>query len=53
MRIIKLEMEEEEHRTAVDEVFRSPSAKHPSKVVQSNNEKAEHEKNNISTGTLF
>jgi len=35
MRIIKLEMEEEEHRTAVDEVFRSPSAKHPSKVVQS------------------
>ena len=36
MRIIKLEMEEEEHRTAVDEVFRSPSAKHPSKVVQSN-----------------
>jgi len=29
-------MEEEEHRTAVDEVFRSPSAKHPSKVVQSN-----------------
>ena len=42
MRIIKLEMEEEEHRTAVDEVFRSPSAKHPSKVVQSNNEKAEH-----------
>ena len=36
MRIIKLEMEEEEHRTAVDEVFPSPSAKHPSKVVQSN-----------------
>ena len=36
MRIIKLEMEEEEHRTAVDEVFFSPSAKHPSKVVQSN-----------------
>ena len=36
MRIIKLEMEEEEHRPAVDEVFRSPSAKHPSKVVQSN-----------------
>ena len=35
MRIIKLEMEEE-HRTAVDEVFPSPSAKHPSKVVQSN-----------------
>ena len=35
MRIIKLEMEEEEHRTAVDEVFPSPSAKHPSKVVQS------------------
>jgi len=36
MRIIKLEMEEEEHRPAVDEVFPSPSAKHPSKVVQSN-----------------
>lgn len=36
MRIIKLEMEEEEHHTAVDEVFASPSAKHPSKVVQSN-----------------
>ena len=35
MRIIKLEMEEE-HRTAVDEEFPSPSAKHPSKVVQSN-----------------
>ena len=35
MRIIKLEMEEE-HRTAVDEVFPFPSAKHPSKVVQSN-----------------
>ena len=35
MRIIKLEMEEEEHRPAVDEVFPSPSAKHPSKVVQS------------------
>jgi len=29
-------MEEEEHRPAVDEVFPSPSAKHPSKVVQSN-----------------
>ena len=36
MRIIKLEMEEEEHRPAVDEVFPSPSAKHPSKVVRSN-----------------
>ena len=36
MRIIKLEMEEEEYRPAVDEVFPSPSAKHPSKVVQSN-----------------
>ena len=36
MRIVKLEMEEEEHRTAVDEVFPSPSARHPSKVVQSN-----------------
>ena len=44
MRIIKLEMEEEEHRTAVDEVFPSPSAKHPSKVVQSNNEKADMKK---------
>jgi hypothetical protein len=52
MRIVKLEMEEE-HLTAVDEVFPSPSAKHSSKVVQSNNEKAEHEKNNISTGKLF